>query len=473
MFQGWQVGALLMACFFASSPAATVPAAGGTHPGLVNQWLREQSPAMERWDFGAQFRFRYEVKENGGVTSNRDFMRNLSNDNDWMMFRTKVHLGWTPCDWVSLYAEGRDSTVHSDGRLPSPDRDRFDLYQAYVNLGNPKSFPLTLKVGRQELAYGDERYIGVLDWGNVPRTFDAAKIRLHGGDKWWVDAWAGRVVIPYDRHFNVANDYDWFMGLYASARGLVPKLETDFYFVSRNISAGSPTAITPTLGGPGPRDLYMPGVRVKSLPGAFGPWDFTVELAGQLGTINQAGVRRDLYAFGGGASAGYTFKEMWGSPRLGLGYDFGTGNDHPGDGEVNTFQNMFGTNHKFYGLMDLFGGWNMHIPRANITLKPVKNLTVTSEVLLFFLASDQDLLYNIAGAGRVGNGYGINTGAGRYVGTELDLVATYAPTPWANLQVGYGHFFVGDYIRDTAALVPANGGAVDAHWFYLQAILQF
>jgi hypothetical protein len=55
----------------------------------------------------------------------------------------------------------------------------------------------------------------------------------------------------------------------------------------------------------------------------------------------------------------------------------------------------------------------------------------------------------------------------------VDIVATYTPTPWANLQAGYGHFFAGDYIRDTAALVPANGGAVGAHWFYLQATLRF
>src|SRR5260221_14653996 len=35
-------------------------------PGLVNEWLRNQSPAFKPWDFGGQFRARYEVKENGG-----------------------------------------------------------------------------------------------------------------------------------------------------------------------------------------------------------------------------------------------------------------------------------------------------------------------------------------------------------------------------------------------------------------------
>ena len=42
--------------------------------------------------------------------------------------------------------------------------------------GDPKAFPLTLKVGRQILSYGDERLIGAFDWNNFGRTFDAVKL---------------------------------------------------------------------------------------------------------------------------------------------------------------------------------------------------------------------------------------------------------------------------------------------------------
>src|SRR6266550_2394203 len=37
-----------------------------TPPGLLNEVLRQQSPAFTPWDFGGQFRARYEIKENGG-----------------------------------------------------------------------------------------------------------------------------------------------------------------------------------------------------------------------------------------------------------------------------------------------------------------------------------------------------------------------------------------------------------------------
>ena len=50
---------------------------------------------------------------------------------------------------------------------------------------------------------------------------------------------SGRVIIPRDDHFNIANDYDWFSGIYASSRKLVPWQETDLYFLARDVGQHS------------------------------------------------------------------------------------------------------------------------------------------------------------------------------------------------------------------------------------------
>src|SRR2546423_6224197 len=48
--------------------------AAAVSPGLLNEWLREQSPAFNPWDLGGQFRARYEIKEDGGsLPASRDF----------------------------------------------------------------------------------------------------------------------------------------------------------------------------------------------------------------------------------------------------------------------------------------------------------------------------------------------------------------------------------------------------------------
>jgi hypothetical protein len=53
----------------------------------------------------------------------------------------------------------------------------------------------------------------------------------------------------------------------------------------------------------------------------------------------------------------------------------------------------------------------------------------------------------------------------------LDVIAGYALTRFAQLEIGYGHFFVGDYI--TQSLSAPAFGSRDADYVYLQANVTF
>src|SRR5436190_10686080 len=385
----------------------------------LNDWLRAQEPAFSNWDIGGQFRVRYEARENAGSFPNRDFIeRGQDNSNDYLLLREKFHVGYTPQPWVTVFAEARDSRALSDRRNPSVDQDELDLHQAFLALGDAKAFPISVKFGRQELAYGDERFIGVADWANTQRVFDAMKIRFEN-QCFWIDAFAGRVVIPYDNHLNVANDYDWFWGVYASSQTIVPRQETQLYFLGRNVGDQSPRAITPTLGGPGARDIYTPGLRVRSLPGQFGNWDYGAEIAGQFGSINSAGNRVDHEALAANAVAGYTWKDVWGAPRFGAEYTFASGDRDANDRKHETFELLFGTNHKPYGVMDLFGLRNIHNPSVSFSLRPLPQLSLRADYLLFWLADTHDSAYPESAAARSGNGYGINPRFNSFVGSEL------------------------------------------------------
>jgi hypothetical protein len=256
--------------------------------GLLNDWLMDAYPPATNWEVGGQFRLRYEVRENAGAFPSRDCIRRgQDNSNDELAFREKFHLGYTPQPWITLFVEGRDSRALFDKRDPSPDNDELDLHQGFLAVGDPKRFPLTLKIGRQEMIYGDERFIGVSDWSNTGRVFDAAKVRFENS-VFWVDAFAGRVVIPYDDHFNVANDYDFLSGIYASTRKVIPWQDTELFFLARNVTGKSPNAIAPGVGGPGARDIYTPGLRLRSLPGQLKDWEYGLEAAGHLAASTQA-----------------------------------------------------------------------------------------------------------------------------------------------------------------------------------------
>lgn len=460
--------------------AAPALAQDASSKGLINDWMRQNQPEAKDFDVGGQFRLRYEDREYlgiAGVAGAADFRADTPEDNNrYFLLRTKLHVGYKPCDWISAYVEGQDSLEYGDKRVPDPESDRLELHQAYVGLGKAKAFPLTAKVGRQELSYGDERLVGASDWNNIGRTFDAAKLRYEI-DTFWVDGFISRLVIPDDNNFDMSNEYETFWGLYGGTKALVPQHDLQAYFLARDASAKSP--LLEAGEAPGalvalttPRDIYTVGTRLKSLPNFLGNWDYTLEGAYQFGRFVDAGKSLEQAAYAASLNVGYTFKNVPTSPRVAVELNYASGDSDPADGRHETFDNLFPTNHKFYGAMDVVSWQNMQNIRLNVSAKPTKEVSVAFDVNGFWVADKQDFFYNVAGGARAAGGYGRTPNAGNYVGTELDLVTTYSPDPAVNLQLGMGHFLVGDYPADSLRM---NAGAQthDASWVFAQLKLNF
>ena len=467
-----------------SNPAVTSPPATSPPPsaGLFNDWLRQQDPVFDSFDLGAQFRARYVYQTYfavpGGGPTAVDFRANTpESQNDFLLLRTRVHAGYSPTDWLNVFGEGQNSSSTGDKRNPNPQSDGpFDLHQGYVRVGGGDKLPVSLQVGRQELSYGDERLIGAFDWDNVGRSFDAAKLRYEQSS-FWVDAFMGRVVLPNDNQFDQPNWDDWFSGIYGSTRSLVPKTELQLYFLADNADANSPKRVTTYGKGNSPRDIYTIGTRFQTLPGQLNGWDLNGEFAGQFGDFEYApgtpgvinGRRLNQLAYATHIEGGYTFSDDF-KPRLALGFDYGSGDGNPKDNEHNTFVNLYPTNHKFYGAMDFLSWQNLIDPYFKASITPLRHLSVVLTYNAFWEATTEDFLYQVNQAPRTTGGYGIHPNDGSFVGQELDLVVTYQPANFAQLQVGFGHFFTGDYIDQT---FQALGGSHDANWIYLQAQLTF
>jgi hypothetical protein len=469
-----------------AAPAQTNPTMNApvTQAGFLNGWLRSRSMLFDPWDFGGQFRARYEHTEHlGGV----DFSATASDSSDHLMLlRTLVHVGYTPAAWFNIYVEGRDSRGLWDEPTPNPDEDTIDLHQAYLRLGNADLFPLIAKVGRQELIYGDERLIGASDWTNVKRTFDAAKLRYEVAGL-WVDAFVSRPVIVWNNHFNQSDNQDWFSGIYASTTKLVPWQESQVYFLARNTGTGSPQFYGPPPDPQGatPRDIYTIGVHFKSLPGKLRGWDYNLEAAGQFGRFKEtttgaptpiAGKNLEQRAYAAVASAGYSWAKVSAKPRLGWEYLYSSGDRNPTDRTHQTFDNLFPTNHRQFGIMDIFSWQNIQVLRFMGSIQPVKSFTLVADYRLVWLADTHDSFYTNKGAPRGslassgGTGYGINPNFSSDVGSEIDLTATYALKHFASFQAGVGHLFVADYVKSS---LSGMGGAKDATFAYAQFTLTF
>src|SRR6202030_1489641 len=115
------------------------------------------------------------------------------------------------------YAQLQDSRVLGNDAIPHafPYQDTFDLRQAFAEIGDVEKMHFGLRVGRQELKFGDERILGISNWLNTPRTFDAGRGSLNYG-KVRVDAFTASVVNPVDGAFDRHKDGEDLHGLYGT-----------------------------------------------------------------------------------------------------------------------------------------------------------------------------------------------------------------------------------------------------------------
>lgn len=396
---------------------------------------------------GIEDQTRFEYREN-----NFDFNNSLRADTDdaWLLNRARISLQLQPMSWLTFYAQGQDAreigSERADlpGLLGAEGDNRFDLRQAYVEIGDGKSFPLTLKVGRQVLLYGDQRLIGPLEWSNISRTFDAIKMRYNGSDGLWVDAFVSSVVV-IDRFGMDDSDKDSiFSGLYAH----IPTLgiqDTELYALYFDDTNRNDHFLTL-------------GTHWKSTPGKLGPWDYETEFVVQTGTAGGS----DLRAFASYVEAGYTFQQAW-KPRIGLEYSYGSGDGNATDGKQGAFQNLFPTNHPHYGFMDAFSWSNIHDVAMHLSAKPTSKLTTSLDLHFFWLDDTADT-WRRANASAVVRP--ANDAASNYAGSELDLLATYAAHANFSITFGYSHFFAGENLN-------ATGASSDADFVYVMTGIKF
>jgi hypothetical protein len=447
---------------------------------ITNNQLRVWEDKL--W-FTAQERVRLEYREN-----NVTFNDHVDKDTDlWVLQRARLGMGVKPVDWLKAFGELQDAREMDSTRVPvnaDLEEDTIDWRQGWIELNNYKHFPLGIKVGRQELSYGDERLIGTFDWNNAGRVFDAVKVRWQSSN-FWVDLFAGDVVLNNVTLGNRDNSFDdrpyWqddFFGIYGQSQ-LCPFQLMEGYVLYRDKDDA-------TYDGPA-REIVTLGARIKTNAKLL-PWDYYAEVAGQLGEVDKPGLgapqgvaRRfgdnslqngaDHAALAAVIGAGFAFTNCPAKPRVGLEYNYASGDSDPTDGDNGTFDNLYPTNHKFFGYMDLFAWKNVHNPRVMLSASPYKTVVVQLDYHLFWLVEDEDFWYR-ANQSPVGTPArrDVTGGSDSYVGSELDLTITWTACKYVKVLGGYSHFFSGGSVDDTKG--GANGDD-DADFLYLQTALSF
>jgi len=400
----------------------------------------EVNKILPSWlKFGGEYRARFEGYSGGGF-------KPATTDAYWLS-RTRLNLTIKPTPWLKLFGEGQDSRAIAKQPGQPPYENVWDIRQAFAEIGDADKNLLALRVGRQEINYGDQRLVGSSNWTNTARSFDAVRGFLNVSAPLAtvrLELFAASVVNAVNDTWDHHQQGNNLHGIHFEITKLIPGASIEPYVYWR-LQPGVRTE----AGVVSKLNEKVPGVRfVGKLPGGF---DFQLEFVKELGTVGAKNPGHDNIA----AAAqhwvlGRTFAATPWKPRPWIEYNYASGDANSKDGTRGTFDQLYPTAHDKYGLADQVGWKNINDLRGGIEMKPRKNLTGIVEYNDWHLANAHDALYNTSSTSLARSTAGT---AGTHVGQEFDVTAIWTVFGALQTGAGLGHLFPGEFLRKST---PGN-----------------
>lgn len=399
-------------------------------------------------DIGGEFRFRMENR------SNAAFGLSPRTGNTQQFYRWMLHFDVSYRDVFRVFAQGIVAHAEDqDTGFNALHENHGDLQQLFFDVRPFGSgTPWLVRIGRQELLYGSERFVSPSEWVSTRVRFDAAKI-VYEGEQWNVEGfYAKPVVVQRHQRDRWNEDFD-FAGIYATYSGIQDHgLDLYVFAIDRTQDTINPN------GRIGDQSIYTLGARFWGNDSSG--FDYEAELAGQWG--KWAG--DTVQAWSWSIDTGYTF-DIKCQPRIGAGFDWASGDEDPFDGKVGTFNQLFADGHKYFGYMDLIGRQNVNAVNVNMSAWAVPD-KVKAKIAFhtFWLNADRDALYNAGGTPILRDPSG---DAGEQIGHELDLTVVWDINVHSSMLVGYSHFWDNSFVHNTVFSDD------DPDFFYLQYQYKF
>lgn len=276
---------------------------------------------------------------------------------------------------------------------------------------------LSLKVGRQELVYDDQRLLGNLDWANATRSHDALLVK----------------------YINKNKNFNWHLGGAFNQSG-EPLFGTGYQLKNykflvltwlKKEFGNNSISVTSIANGLNATILTD---RKTYTSYTFGPlYNYqSNKFKGLIGAYYQTGKTDNallLNAYMINSYAELHRKKAF----TGIGIDYISGNsDNTPLNHSHSFSTLYATNHKFYGYMDYFTNLPVDTkqrglvdPYFRLGLIANKNITTTVDFHYFLLANKNHL-----------SNYKKSV-----LGNEIDLLIDYKISPVINFQAGYSMMF--------------------------------
>jgi hypothetical protein len=334
-----------------------------------------------------------------------------------------------------IFSQLQSSLENGRAGGPRPtDKDELDLHQAFldVKLELPGDAALTLRSGRQEMAYGSQRIISVREGPNIRQSFDGFRL-MYRTAAVKIDSFATRPVQTKRNVFDDGPDNSKaFWGTYAALPfPLLTEGNIDLYYLGlyRSKAAFDQGAARETRQSVGTR-LWRTAV----------PLDYNFEAIYQWGSFGSGDIRAWTVA----SDTGYTVSSLPLGPRIGLRADIASGDDDPSKKDLQTFNPLFPKG-AYFSEAALIGPANFMDLNPCIDLHLTERLTLILDWDFFWRESIHDGLYNNAVV-PVRSG---KTSDAHFIGSMSQAQLLWDIDRHLSLVAIYGHFFAGSFLKES------------------------
>lgn len=347
----------------------------------------------------------------------------------YLLQRLQVHADIRFNENWRAFVELEDDRAFDKTSVSSVDQDRLDLRLAFVEYVNTFSGgTLKARAGRQDFAFDLQRFVSSRDGPNVRQSFDALWADWEMED-WRFIGFVSRPVQYFDaRPFDdTSNDTFRFSTLRVERKVFGNDELSAYYSLYERSNVKYLDAV-------GDEQRHVFDGRFAGKKSQF---DWDLEAMGQIGQVGTTNIR----AWAVGARAGYTVDGLAWQPRLGIQFDAASGDHHPGDGTVGTFNPLF-PNGYYFTLAGYTGYANLVHLKPSIAIAPTSQLKIMGAIGMQWRETTADAIYvqpNVPVAGTIGTGSG-------WTGAYGQLRIDYAFDDHLTGAIEAVHFDAGDAI---------------------------
>lgn len=436
-------------------------------------WLKDYDAFADvDWlDIGLEYRTRYEYRDN-------DFRRRDENLDQPILLRTRAFVGvkniLDPLRFAIELQDSRRNNGDYTREFDTRDINYLHILQGYLELNFDKSFlgkddlgnerPVWLRYGRHAWEAIDRRLIARNEWRNTTNNFQGFRANI--GDKkndWQMELFAVQPIQRFTRENDKVDDSKDFYGVIGDYRGWSEYVTLEPYYLllkqdgdkvkydtdGRRVGANAKID----------REIHTGGLRLYGvLPNT--KFDYDASYIKQWGEVDRLvgssyiTVDHDAYAYN--AEIGYSPQHPW-KPRFSVFYGVASGDKTTPAGadrtESERFDRLFGFARPWSN-DDYIQMENIRTPKIRVEFEPkvsfLDRVQVDTGFSWYRLDSASDR-WNAGGDLRDRTG-----GSGRDLGKEYDLRVRFPFNQYASLNLGYAHFWAGDFIKNAASANAEN-----------------